>query len=274
MFRLLIAATLAMSMAAMVSAVVSTFDINDEGWTITGDAQGSSVLPTYHATGGNPGGYISATDNVQGGVWYFKAADAFHGDRNASYNAHLAFDLRQSSLNSQFNAVDIYLRGAEMELTYDTPNNPGTTWTAYSILLTETAGWKLGAVAPTQVQMLQVLANVTDLQIRGEFVTGADTGSLDNAQFTHPHPGDANNDGAVNVGDLGIVAAVWMQGGRKYWRDGDFTGDGIINVGDLGVLAFNWGWTGSPASPSPVPEPAGLLLLATGGWAALRRRRT
>jgi hypothetical protein len=88
------------------------------------------------------------------------------------------------------------------------------------------------------------------------------------------HPGDANNDGGVNVGDLGILAANWQQVTilGKSWDQGDFTGDDIVNVGDLGVLAANWGWTGSPAGPK-APEPASLALLALGGLAMLRRRR-
>ena len=88
------------------------------------------------------------------------------------------------------------------------------------------------------------------------------------------HQGDANNDGAVNVGDLGILAANWQQATvlGKAWNEGDFTGDDIVNVGDLGVLAANWGWTGAPAGPN-APEPASLVLLALGGLAMLRRRR-
>ena len=57
----------------------------------------------------------------------------------------------------------------------------------YSLGLTETGGWLLGGVAPTQAQMLQVLGNVTDLQIRGEFVSGSDIGSLDNVSMI-PEP--------------------------------------------------------------------------------------
>jgi MYXO-CTERM domain-containing protein len=88
------------------------------------------------------------------------------------------------------------------------------------------------------------------------------------------HPGDANNDGSVNVGDLGILAANWQQTDMfgKEWSTGDFTGDDLVNVGDLGVLAANWGWTGSPAG-DPAPEPASLTLLLLGGLAMLRRRR-
>ena len=194
-------AVVCVALVSVASATTSTFDTDDEGWTITGDAQGSSVVATYHATGGNPGGYISATDNVQGGVWYFKAPEAFHGNFTAGYNTNLTFDLKQSSLNSQFDSVDVYLRGGGLELTFDTPNNPGTEWTSYSLNLSETGGWLIGGAAPTQTQMLQVLGNVTDLQIRGEFVTGADIGSLDNVTMV-PEPATL---ALLAIGGVGLL---------------------------------------------------------------------
>ncbi len=55
-----------------------------------------------------------------------------------------------------------------------------------------------------------------------------------------PIPGDANLDGKVNVGDLGILAANYG-GEDKTWEQGDFNGDGKVNVGDLGILAANYG---------------------------------
>lgn len=168
-------------------AATSTFETDDEGWRITGDAQGGGISPTYNSSDGNPGGYISATDNVQGGVWYFQAPDAFHGDFSDAYGTDLTFDLRQNRTDSQFNSVDIYLRGNGLDLTFDTPNNPGTDWTSYSVTLTESSGWQLDGAAPTQAQFAQALADVTDLQIRGEFVTGSDVGDLDNVTMV-PEP--------------------------------------------------------------------------------------
>jgi hypothetical protein len=53
-------------------------------------------------------------------------------------------------------------------------------------------------------------------------------------------PGDANLDGMVDVGDLGILAANYG-GSGKTWAQGDFNGDGMVDDGDLGILAANYG---------------------------------
>ena len=86
-----------------------------------------------------------------------------------------------------------------------------------------------------------------------------------------PSPGDANNDGAVNVGDLGILAGNWGAQGTLRWAQGDFNKDGVINVGDLGVLAGRWGW--QRAAGAAVPEPTGLAVMLMGGL-FVRRKST
>jgi hypothetical protein len=54
-------------------------------------------------------------------------------------------------------------------------------------------------------------------------------------------PGDANKDGKVDVGDLGILAANYGTTENATWEKGDFTGEGTVDVGDLGILAANYG---------------------------------
>jgi hypothetical protein len=59
-------------------------------------------------------------------------------------------------------------------------------------------------------------------------------------QLNYRLPGDADGNGVVDVGDLGILAANYG-GSGKSWSQGDFTGDGVVDVADLGVLAANYG---------------------------------
>ena len=55
-------------------------------------------------------------------------------------------------------------------------------------------------------------------------------------------PGDANRDGRVDVGDLGILAANYGNIAGAAWAGGDFNLDGRVDVGDLGILAANYGY--------------------------------
>jgi hypothetical protein len=59
--------------------------------------------------------------------------------------------------------------------------------------------------------------------------------------------GDANGDGMVDVGDLGILAANYGMTSGATWSKGDFNNDGMVDVGDLGILAANYG-TGNSTS--------------------------
>ena len=66
-------------------------------------------------------------------------------------------------------------------LSYRFQRAPGADWTDFSVRLLEGEGWTWNWTRrATQAQINSVLAVPTGLDIRGEYVTGADEGSLDN----------------------------------------------------------------------------------------------
>jgi len=93
-----------------------------------------------------------------------------------------------------------------------------------------------------------------------------------------PIPGDANDDGKIDGGDL----AIWQQNydpigtGNNTFAMGDFNEDGKIDGGDLALWQQNYdpiGSGGLDGMGANVPEPATLLLLGSTAVAALLRRR-
>jgi hypothetical protein len=109
------------------------------------------------------------------------------------------------------------------------------------------------------------------------YISGSGLNLLTNREeallWTNATPGDANNDGLVDISDLGILATNWQAHGA--WTAGDFNADGFIDITDLGLLATNWqagvsaaaDWArfgGAPLWTSSIPEPAtgALVMLA------------
>ncbi|MFT3789187.1 MAG: hypothetical protein QM770_23920 [Tepidisphaeraceae bacterium] len=106
--------------------------------------------------------------------------------------------------------------------------------------------------------------------------TAADDSTI---AFRYTLRGDSNLDGAVNFGDLLILAANY-NGTALDWSQGDSNYDGEVNFSDLLSLAANYNQTitGSFAgdwalAQSAVPEPMTLTGLAGASLLALRRRR-
>ncbi|MBN1482473.1 CSLREA domain-containing protein [candidate division KSB1 bacterium] len=170
----------------------SFFDVNSEDWAVIEDVQN----PIHFTAGGNPGGYISATDIGTGQRWYWKAPSKFQGDKSCAYGKALNFDLRHFDINNIHSGTrgeEVILQGADLKLVFDTDYFPGENWTAFSILLQEDAGWKKetqSGAAPTREEMQEVLSSITDLFIRGEFSPLAkDSCHLDNVVLGGPLKG-------------------------------------------------------------------------------------
>ncbi|MFP4355404.1 MAG: hypothetical protein ACLFUJ_09825 [Phycisphaerae bacterium] len=102
---------------------------------------------------------------------------------------------------------------------------------------------------------------------------------------------DANVDGEVGIGDLGILAGNYGLENSPAWSMGDFNGDGTVGIGDLGILAGNYGKSILPpavltidqpsngqiqrdeAALMPEPLTAGAMAMAVGGLCGYLRRR-
>jgi len=177
---------------------LSTFSSGIDGWSGVAFTEGlignppaivAGWTPTFHATGGASGGYISAGDtytNLMGPWDFWSAPSSYLGSMGAYYGGTLAFDLFSSPVDSDTSTYpEVLLIGNGMALYHVSGAAPGTTWTSYSISLIA-ADWRLGSptgTAPTVAEMQAVLASLTGLYIDADWYTGAQDEGLDNVRF-------------------------------------------------------------------------------------------
>jgi Laminin B (Domain IV) len=178
-------AGLLVTSAAAAPLVSSTFNRTTEGWLVAGDS--TSANPTRVATGGNPGGYISAEDSVAGGITYWVAPAKFRGDQGDAYGGLLTFSLRQDNNSNQFDADDVIIEGDGLTLVHNNAANPAVApnWTTYRVRLRPAQFTKSGGRV-TARNLQDTLGSITDLRIRAEYVSGPDTDDLDNVRLLPP----------------------------------------------------------------------------------------
>jgi len=161
----------------------STFDANDEGWSLNGDAASKIEL---RSAGGNPSGHICGKDSVNGDIWYFIAPARYLGDATKVYGKRLTWDLKQDNMYQQLKGRDVVLQGAGLSLVFNIKATPAKEWTAYEARLDDTSGWKVDDAAQPAAsveQLKTVLKSLTSLRLRGEFADGPDAACLDNVFF-------------------------------------------------------------------------------------------
>jgi hypothetical protein len=199
--KIAIVASFFLSLSFLCNAnadLVSTFDTNNEGWSVFGDA----TAFTHVGSGGNPGGYIKATDVSTGAVWGFQAPTSLLGDWTYYLGGLLEFDINLLSANGGYfsNWEVEMLGGTSGKATWDSSINPTlNTWTHYAV------GLNAGNFTVTGDTFENILGNVTQLRVRGEYISGSDTEGLDNFQVSAvPEPGSMLLLGSGLVGLAGF----------------------------------------------------------------------
>jgi len=159
------------------------FTESAQGWTISGDTE--TAEPIFSTSGGHPGGCITGVDEALGETWYFRAPAAMLRRLPEAVNGALSYSLKQSGTIISLIDDDVVIVGAAGRLSYRFRTAPGTDWIDFSVRLSESEGWTWNwNRRATQAQIDSVLAAPTRLEIRGEYVTGPDEGSLDNVLLT------------------------------------------------------------------------------------------
>ncbi|MCW5909821.1 MAG: VCBS repeat-containing protein [Cyclobacteriaceae bacterium] len=173
---------------AALAQITSTFDTDADGWTFLNTS--TSVSITHSPTNGNPGGYISATysSNTSITTQHWFAPAKFLGNHLVlSLGMNFSFDLQQSQAGTVTSGYgDLRIESGGNVIIYTLPVKPAVApaWSSYSVTLDETTDWRWsspgGAVA-TRAQIKSVLANITNIKIRGTYATNAAyTCGLDN----------------------------------------------------------------------------------------------
>jgi len=229
---------------------------------VTLDSPNDFLGQAYNGTGG---GNWARTDNN----WVGQQLNGIPGTLNSSLMTGWVQNERTSvQLDDALWAQ--YLYGVD--------SNTGAAVPQSSMLKTYGFSWDSTGGDPASANMSCYTKEDTSAGHRPLLTVTIQTGT---GHIITPHPGDANNDGAVDVIDLGILATNYDKTGlptdpdkfgKGSWKLADFNNDGNVDVIDLGVLATNYDWVGAPAT-SAVPEPATMAMLAFGGIAALIRRR-
>jgi hypothetical protein len=212
------------------------------------------AIETDQATVGLPGGHpvvgfgtsLDQTAYLGNGATQL-AFEALTGNSVRIFNEIHEYKLLSPSQTTSY--IDSGIAGVQAAY-----SSTGSVWT-YEIAIPMWTNWAIGQmttkmnlVPDASIYVYSMMqdalngSNGTNLSYKGNPAFANPGGLNYAAKLTLlPLAGDANKDGLVDVGDLGILAAHYGTAGTAAWADGDFNGDKAVDVGDLGILAAHYG---------------------------------
>jgi hypothetical protein len=159
----------------VVTDLVSTFDLGDEGWR-----GGRDVSLSWREDGGNPGGFLLGEDLGSGQTWYYVTPATWAGDWTPYVGGTLSFELKViDSGNGSFTFGDVVrIIGRDGSRLSWSCDPPGETWTRRQVSLVPASFGESGE------SFDQVMGNVSEVWIRGEYSNMRDVGGIDNVMVT------------------------------------------------------------------------------------------
>jgi hypothetical protein len=155
--------------------IVSAFNTGAEGWTAVDPT--TDYTASWSSTGGNPGGFLLGTETSPlGGTGYFIAPNTWLGNLSTYAGGTLSYDIKVVGGTAYFDDVDVIISSGANSASWSSHVNPvGQGWLNFQVQLNNAdfTGGNLAAI----------LANVTGIQIRGEFINGAEMEGIDNVKL-------------------------------------------------------------------------------------------
>ncbi len=197
---------------------VSTFDTDDEGWTVGEFLPPpiAPVPPTHVNAGGNPDGFIR-TGDIDFGNWNgYLAPAAFLGSWTAIGVTSVSYDTRVNIADATPYAFLIVESGA-IQISMFGPAPALDVWTHYSFQTVSEAGWfytgngSTPGAPVTAGDFATVMGNVTALRISSDWSsTPDDQVDLDNVRLAElPEPA------SIALVGIGLVAGSLIRRRRR-----------------------------------------------------------
>jgi hypothetical protein len=190
----------------MITMAESGFESDLENWQITD----WNLVLDRRTGGGNPGGCLAVVGQISEQPWYWRAPSQFLGDQSLMFRGYLVYELKHPTITAtNWQPPDVILTGGGLTLHYRSFTMPGTNWTTFNIPFKEFTGWERADGGPVMAEDLcQVLGQLTDLLIRGNYGPTAGEIYLDNVALLAP---SLNETPVMNLMPLTGQAVIFLE---------------------------------------------------------------